>query len=128
MLLKNFVDGKYLNNTSGETFAVINPAIDEEIYQVEIADADVIAAAVKSAQLGFAIWSAMTAVERSRILLRAAALLRERNDELARIEVADTGKPWQEASTVDVVTGADAHRIFCRTGARYRRQSTRFGR
>ncbi|EEB76938.1 betaine aldehyde dehydrogenase [marine gamma proteobacterium HTCC2148] len=112
MLLKNFVDGKYLNNTSGETFAVINPAIDEEIYQVEIADADVIAAAVESAQRGFAIWSAMTAVERSRILLRAAALLRERNDELARIEVADTGKPWQEASTVDVVTGADAIEFF----------------
>jgi betaine-aldehyde dehydrogenase len=63
MLLKNFVDGKYLNNTSGETFAVINPAIDEEIYQVEIADADVIAAAVESAQRGFAIWSAISSAK-----------------------------------------------------------------
>lgn len=112
MLLKNFVDGNYLDNTSGEQFAVINPASGEEIYQVEVADAGVIAAAVESAQRGFELWSAMTTIERSRILHRAAALLRERNDELARIEVADTGKPWQEASTVDVVTGADAIEFF----------------
>jgi betaine-aldehyde dehydrogenase len=112
MLLKNFVNGNYLDNTSGELFAVINPATGEEIYQVEVADAGVIAAAVDSAQRGFALWSAMTTIERSRILHRAVALLRERNDELARIEVADTGKPWQEASTVDVVTGADAIEFF----------------
>lgn len=112
MLLKNFVDGNYLDNTSGERFAVINPATGEAIYQVEVADADVLAAAVQSAQRGFAVWSAMTTIERSRILHRSVALLRERNDELARIEVADTGKPWQEASTVDVVTGADAIEFF----------------
>ncbi|MEP4147004.1 MAG: betaine-aldehyde dehydrogenase [Halioglobus sp.] len=112
MLLKNFVDGNYLDNTSGEQFAVINPATGEKIYQVEVADAGVIAAAVESAQRGFQRWSAMTTIERSRILHRAVALLRERNDELARIEVADTGKPWQEASTVDVVTGADAIEFF----------------
>lgn len=112
MLLKNFIDGHYLDNTSGERFAVINPATGEEIYQVEVADADILAAAVESAQRGFAQWSAMTSIERSRILLRAVALLRERNDELARVEVADTGKPWQEASVVDVVTGADAIEFF----------------
>ena len=54
----------------------------------------------------------MSATERSRILLNAVALLRARNDELAAIEVRDTGKPWQEASVVDVVTGADAIGFF----------------
>ncbi len=44
--------------------------------------------------------------------MKAVALLRERNDELARIEVIDTGKPWQEASVVDVVTGADSIEFF----------------
>ncbi len=56
---------------------------------------------------GFAAWSAMTAIERSRILHKAVAILRERNDELAALEVADTGKPIQEAIAVDVTTGAD---------------------
>ncbi|MDW1988284.1 aldehyde dehydrogenase family protein, partial [Vibrio sp. 811] len=52
-------------------------------------------------------WSAMTAIERSRILNKAVAILRERNDELAALEVADTGKPIQEAIAVDITTGAD---------------------
>jgi betaine-aldehyde dehydrogenase len=40
------------------------------------------------------------------------ALLREKNDQLAAIEVADTGKPWQEASVVDIHSGADAIEFF----------------
>ncbi|KAI9673508.1 MAG: hypothetical protein M1817_002972 [Caeruleum heppii] len=48
-----------------------------------------------------------TPIERARVLLRAAQLLRHRNDELAKIETRDTGKPFSETSTVDVVTGAD---------------------
>ncbi|MEK5768631.1 aldehyde dehydrogenase family protein, partial [Acinetobacter schindleri] len=66
-----------------------------------------IEAAVKSAQQGQKIWAAMTAMERSRILRRAVDILRERNDELARLETLDTGKAYSETSTVDIVTGAD---------------------
>jgi betaine-aldehyde dehydrogenase len=111
-LLKNFVDGALLSNQSGETFSVINPATGQLAYQVEVADDFVREAAINSALKGFAQWSAMTGMERSRILLKAVALLRERNDELAAIEVLDTGKPWQEASVVDVVTGADSIEFF----------------
>lgn len=63
--------------------------------------------AVKSAQQGQKIWAAMTAMERSRILRRAVDILRERNDELAKLETLDTGKAYSETSTVDIVTGAD---------------------
>jgi betaine-aldehyde dehydrogenase len=112
MLLKNFVDGQYLDNASGQTFDVINPATGKHAYQVEVADEKIRTAAIKSSQQGFEIWSAMTGFERNRILLKAVALLRERNDELAEIEVIDTGKPWQEASVVDVVTGADSIEYF----------------
>lgn len=112
MLLKNFVDGQSLSNLSGATFPVINPATGQVIYEVEIADEHVRQAAIDSAQLGFEIWSSKTGIERSRILLKAVELLRERNDELAKIEVLDTGKPWQEASVVDVVSGADVIEYF----------------
>ena len=61
---------------------------------------------------GFKSWSSMTGVERNRILLKAVSILRERNDELAEIEVIDTGKPFQEASVVDIVTGADSIEYF----------------
>ena len=98
---QNFINGEYLANKSGEYFDVINPATAQVIYQVEIADSSIQAAAIETAQQGFSIWSAMTAIERMRVLNRAVVLLRERNDELARIEVLDTGKPWQEAECVD---------------------------
>src|SRR4030095_16565233 len=59
------------------------------------------------AQEGFAVWSTMTGAERGRILNRAARNLRARNRQFAEIEVADTGKPIQEAEAVDVLSGAD---------------------
>ncbi|MCP4506975.1 MAG: aldehyde dehydrogenase family protein, partial [Fuerstiella sp.] len=63
MLLKNFVDGKYIDNASGETFAVINPATGAEIYQVQVADSGVINAAVESSQKGFKLWSGTPAID-----------------------------------------------------------------
>ncbi|MFT4939707.1 MAG: betaine-aldehyde dehydrogenase [Paraglaciecola sp.] len=109
---QNFINGHFLANQSGETFAVKNPATDEVIYHVEVADEFIQSAVIKSAKQGFAAWSVMMPIERSRILLKAVALLRERNDELAKIEVLDTGKPWQEAECVDVQTGADVIEYF----------------
>lgn len=109
---KNFINGQYLANNSGETFDVINPATAEVIYQVEIADEKIKQTALNSAKKGFSIWSKMSPTERCRILLKAVTLLRERNDLLAEIEVHDTGKPWQEACVVDVVSGADCIEYF----------------
>lgn len=105
--LTSFIHGRYVAAGDGETFEVLNPATGEAIYEVEMADAETVNEAVRSAQQGFAQWSAMSAMERARVLHKAVAILRERNDELAEVEVLDTGKPWQEASVVDVVTGAD---------------------
>lgn len=107
-MIKNFIHGQYVNAVEAECFDVINPGTGELAYQVQKANANILEQAIASAKAGFAVWSAMPAIERSRCLLKAVQLLRDRNDELAKIEVIDTGKPWQEASVVDVVTGADA--------------------
>ncbi|WP_020408065.1 betaine-aldehyde dehydrogenase [Hahella ganghwensis] len=109
---QSFIDGKYQSNQTSETFDVVYPGSGEVIYRVEQATQELVDRAVKSAQEGFAKWSAMSGMERGRVLNKAVALLRERNGELARIEVLDTGKPWQEASVVDVVTGADSIEFF----------------
>lgn len=109
---RSFIAGKPLANQSGKTFDVINPGTGKVIYRVEQADESVMQAAVASAREGFEAWSAMTGKARARILNRAVALLHERNDELAAVEVADTGKPWQEAVEVDVMTGADSLEFF----------------
>ena len=112
IVYQNYVHGHYISNGTGETFEVINPATGKVSYLVETANEVVQQATIESAKSGFAVWSKMSAIERSRILLKAVALLRENNDQLAEGEVLDTGKPWQEASVVDVVTGADSIEFF----------------
>ena len=102
-----YIHGQYQDATSGETFATRNPATGEVIAEVQQASAADVDKAVASAKEGFKVWSAMTGMERSRILRKAVEILRERNDELAMLEVLDTGKPIQEADCVDIVTGAD---------------------
>lgn len=109
---QSYIDGKYQSSETSECFDVVNPGTGEAVYQVEQASQALVDAAVTSAQKGFSVWSAMTGLERSRILHKAVAILRERNDELAKVEVIDTGKPWQEASEVDIVTGADSIEFF----------------
>ena len=46
-------------------------------------------------------------IERCDRLRAAAKILRYHNDALALIEVEDSGKPWQEASTLDIISGAE---------------------
>ncbi|WP_020592132.1 betaine-aldehyde dehydrogenase [Kiloniella laminariae] len=109
---KLYINGGYVDATSGQTFETINPATGEVICDVQIASAADVDKAVAAAKAGFKVWSKMSGTERSRILLRAVALLRERNDELAALEVTDTGKPLQEANCVDVESGAECIEYF----------------
>jgi betaine-aldehyde dehydrogenase len=106
-LQRSYIGGRFVDSAAGETFTTLNPATGEVICEVEWAGSDEVDAAVAAATTGFREWSAMSGAERGRILNRAAAMLRDRNDELARLEVADTGKPLQEALAVDVLSGAD---------------------
>ncbi len=107
-----YIDGKYCDATSNETFANYNPATGELLAEIQTASMSDVDKAVAAAKKGFAVWSAMTGTERGRILLKAVEILRERNDELAMLEVLDTGKPIQEADCVDIETGADVIEYF----------------
>ena len=112
-----FIGGVEVDATSGETFTTVNPATGETLATVAHAGAADVGRAVVSARAGFAIWSAMTGAERGRAMLRAAAILRDRNDELAHLEVLDTGKPIAEASSVDVISGAECIEYFAGAAA-----------
>jgi len=105
---KLYIGGRYVDATSGETFETINPATEETICRIQCAGKEDVDRAVRSAKEGFKLWSALPGRERGRILLKAARLLRERNDALSEMEVLDTGKPISEAKTVDILSGAEA--------------------
>jgi betaine-aldehyde dehydrogenase len=113
-----FVGGKHVSG-HGDAFENLNPATGEVLGQVHDSDAQDVEQAIAAAKEGFAIWSAMTATERGRILIKAAALLREHNDVLAELEVRDTGKPLQEANVVDVLSGADCIEYFAGAAATF---------
>ena len=88
-------------------FETVNPATGEVLAEIAIDGEAEIEAAVAAARKGQKLWAAMTGAERGRVLKRVADILRSRNDELARLETLDTGKPIQETSVVDVLSGAD---------------------
>src|SRR5262249_51719946 len=90
-----------------DSFKTINPATGETLAELRCAGPEEINAVVAKARDAQAKWAALAGVERGRVLRRAADLLRQRNDALAKLETRDTGKPIQETRVVDVVSGAD---------------------
>jgi betaine-aldehyde dehydrogenase len=110
--VKLYIDGRVAEATSGQSFETINPATGQPLATVHAAGAEDVDRAVQSARAGLAAWRAMTGAARGRVLRRAADLLRKRRDELARLEVLDTGKPIAEAMAVDVDSGADCIEYF----------------
>jgi betaine-aldehyde dehydrogenase len=107
-----YYDGKLQSASSTSSFQTINPATAQPTANIHTTTHSAIDSAIASAEKAFPAWSATPPIERARILQRAAAILRSRNDELAKVETDDTGKAFSETSTVDVVTGADVLEYF----------------
>ncbi len=110
--LPGWIGGRAAREPTAATFVTYNPATGQAMAAVEIAGAAAVEAAVTAARAGQATWARMTGSERGRILRRVADLLRARNDALAELETRDTGKPIQETSAVDVISGADCIEYF----------------
>ncbi len=107
-----YIQGQYISGGDRETFETRNPATGEVIAKVdEATDAD-IEHAVQSAIEGQKEWARFSGTQRSRVLRKAVAILRARNQELAELETLDTGKPIQETECVDVESGADSIEYF----------------
>jgi gamma-glutamyl-gamma-aminobutyraldehyde dehydrogenase/4-guanidinobutyraldehyde dehydrogenase/NAD-dependent aldehyde dehydrogenase len=104
-----FVDGRYVDAASGETFDCINPATGRTIASVASCDAEDVDRAVRGARAAFesGIWSRLAPKQRKRVLVRFAELVREHRDELALLETLDMGKPIRDSRGVDVPLAAE---------------------
>jgi betaine-aldehyde dehydrogenase len=91
----------------GGTFRVHNPATGAVLAELTADGPAQIEAAVERARAAQRHWAALGGAARGRVLQRAAQLLRAHNDELARLETLNTGKPIQETRVVDVTSGAE---------------------
>ena len=95
---QHFIGGRWVAGSSGETLPVIDPSTGEVFDQLargNAADIDQAVAAARAALNG--PWGRMTATERGRILLKMAALILARHEELSQLEARDTGKPLSQA-------------------------------
>jgi len=77
--------------------AIVNPATEETIAEVEAAGVDETDAAVARAKEAFPAWRAVAPADRARLLRRLATLVEEHGEELARLESRNVGKPIQGA-------------------------------
>ena len=94
---KLFLNGEWLDSVSGETFEDINPATLEPIGLFQKASMDDVNHAVDSAEEAFDSWRTTPPPQRAKILYRAARLLEERKEELARLLTMENGKVLPEA-------------------------------
>ena len=100
------IDGQWRDGVEGRVLPVIDPASGETIGQVAHATQPDFDAALSSVSKGFTAWSAISAFERSKMMRRAADLLRERSDRIASLLTREQGKPLKEAKA-EVMAGAD---------------------
>ncbi|CAM5187409.1 Gamma-glutamyl-gamma-aminobutyraldehyde dehydrogenase OS=Castellaniella defragrans OX=75697 GN=HNR28_002005 PE=3 SV=1 [Castellaniella defragrans] len=99
-----FINGRYVDARSGETFETLNPATGQLLAHVAAGDAADVDAAVKAARHVFEAgsWSRMAPRDRKKALLRFADLIEKNSRELALIETLDCGKPINDAMNVDL--------------------------
>jgi len=108
----HYINGAYVEDTSGTPIDVIYPATGEVIARIHAATPQVIDQALAAAKVAQVAWAKMSGTERGRILRRAADILRTRNYDLSVLETLDTGKPLQETLVADATSGADALEYF----------------
>ncbi len=111
------IGGQWQDAADGRTLAVFNPASGEEIGRVAhagIADLD---RALAAARKGFETWRETPAIERGRIMRRAAGLMRERAGDIAAILTLEQGKPLAEAM-VEANAAGDILEWFADEGMR----------
>ena len=114
----HYIGGRWRDAVSGATFESHNPARSAEVVgRFAAGDADDVDAAVQAARAAFPSWARTPMPERADVLLRAARLITERKEQLARLMTQEMGKVLTEARG-DVQEGIDMTLFMAGQGRR----------
>jgi aldehyde dehydrogenase (NAD+) len=106
-----FIGGEFVEG-SGGAFKSVNPATEEVLAEVAMADKSDVDLAVAAARKAYdEVWSKMPGAERAKYIFRIARIIQERARELAVLESLDNGKPIRESRDVDIPLAA-AHFFY----------------
>lgn len=102
--LRLFIGGQW--RKTADDLAVVNPATEEELGRLPCAARSDLDDALDAAASGFRTWSRTAPRERANVIMRAAALMRERQEEIAQAITLEHGKPLSQAR-LEVTRGAE---------------------
>jgi len=110
--IPHFIGGKDVAGTSGRSSDVFNPATGEVQAKVALASKSELDAAVKVAAEAFKTWSAVTPLNRSRVMFKFKELLEQNIEQLANIITAEHGKTHSDAKG-EIARGVEVVEFAC---------------
>ena len=116
--LELYIDGQWIgggNGRAGED--VINPATEKPLAHLPHASSADLDRALEAAKKGFAVWRATSPYDRAKVIRKAADLMRERHEAIAKVLVQEQGKVFAEARA-EVRTSADIVEWYAEEGRR----------
>lgn len=96
-VLKNFINGEWVDANTDKFEVVPNPATGEELARTPISTREDVDNAVQAAKEAFKVWSKTPVPKRARILFKYQQLLIDNWDELAKLITQENGKNYKEA-------------------------------
>ncbi len=97
-ICRNYINGRSVASNSGRTMERRNPAnLDEVVAVVPLSTREEVREAIAAAKAAFPGWRDMPAPARGKIIAKAAALLTEQKDEVARLLTLEEGKIFKES-------------------------------
>jgi succinate-semialdehyde dehydrogenase/glutarate-semialdehyde dehydrogenase len=104
--VKLFINGEWRDAIGGETLSVVDPATEEVIGKIAHARKADLDLALEAAGKGFKIWRDTSAFERSKLMRKAADIMRSRVETIAYMMTREQGKPLAQ-SKMEVMGAAD---------------------
>jgi succinate-semialdehyde dehydrogenase/glutarate-semialdehyde dehydrogenase len=112
-----YIDGKWFNGEGRKGEDVVNPATGKALGHLPHASTADLDAAIAAAEKGLAVWKSTSAYDRSKIMRKAADLLRERYDHVSKVQTQEQGKVYVE-SRAEVLTSAEIIEWYAEEGRR----------
>lgn len=123
MTILNYINGSLDAPVSQQYLDNYNPATGTIYSQTPDSDEADVNRAVEAAAEAFESWSALSAEERCKLLLRIADLIDSKTSELAEAESTDNGKPLKLASIIDIPRASSNFRFFATAAMQFASES-----
>ncbi len=123
IIIKNLINGQLLAPIDGHYIDTSEPATGQVYAKTPDSNEQDLQSAVDAAENAFPAWANTAAEHKAKILNRLADLIEQNQDELAKAEAVDNGKPISLAKNVDIYRAAANIRFFAQALTQFSSES-----